>query len=294
MGASVTGLVFDVQRFSVHDGPGIRTTVFFKGCPLRCAWCQNPESLRPRPEIAVDERLCRGAVECASSCPSQALEGGGRDLDRSRCDGCGDCVRACPHGALRLMGRVVTVAELLEEVARDRPFYESSGGGITLSGGEPTAQPEFVSAFVEACHGSGLEVGLQTCGAFSWDALAPTLDRFAFIHFDLKVIDDGAHRRLTSASNRVILDNARRLAAAEVSLHFRSPMVPGLTDTPENLDALAGFLAEVGARHIHLLAYHDMGETKLPRLAFPIPPCPLVPRRTSSRRRLGCAGGESR
>lgn len=233
------GLIFDVQRFSTHDGPGIRTTVFFKGCPLRCKWCQNPEGLRPYAEATVD-----------------------------------------PTGLETSVGRWVTVAELLEELVRDLPFYRASGGGgVTLSGGEPTAQLPFVVDLARACRDEGLSVGLQTSGAFRWDAFEPALPLFDFIHYDLKAIDPQLHRTLTRADNRVILDNARRLAQAGAPVCFRRPVVPGLNDGEAELTRLARFLEDLGSPGIELLAYHRSGESKLERLGFPLEP-------------LGIAGGD--
>ena len=222
---TVRGLVFDVQRFSVHDGPGIRTTVFFKGCPLRCAWCQNPESLRREPEG---------------------------------------------------VGRWVGVEELLEEVARDRPFY-GDDGGVTLSGGEPTLQLDFLRAFVPRCADAGLSVGLQTCGAYRHDALAPLLPLLDFVYFDLKLMDRAAHKERTGSDNRRIHANARALVEAGANVLFRTPVVPSINDTEPNLAATADFLAELGQERIALLPYHELGEAKLERLGFPIPPLGLTP-----------------
>lgn len=264
-------LVFDVQRFSVHDGPGIRTTVFFKGCPLRCRWCQNPESLRPRPEVAFYADRCRSTGGCLKACPRTAIRGDGERVDRARCDACGLCVPACPYGAFRVVGRSVPVDLLAEEVARDLPFFEASGGGVTLSGGEPTHQMEAMGALARLCGERGLSVGLQTCGAFRWEAFEPHLSRFAFIHFDLKAMDPEVHRSLTGADNRAILANARRLARARAPVLFRMPVVPGQNDTEANLVATARFLREAGTGAIHLLRYHRMGTAKVAPLGSPIP-----------------------
>jgi len=265
------GLVFDVQRFSVHDGPGIRTTVFFKGCPLRCPWCQNPESLRPHAEIAFYADRCRDTGDCRAACPRDAVQGGADRIVRERCDACALCVPACPFGALQKVGRNVSVDGLLEEVMRDRSFYGCSEGGVTLSGGEPTMQMEFIGEFARRCRDSGVGVGLQTCGAFRWEAFAPYLTLFEFVHFDLKLMDPDAHRAVVGADNRTILANAQRLLEAGASVLFRMPVIPGYTDTGENLCDVASFLGERRVGRIHLLAHHRMGESKLARLGFPIP-----------------------
>lgn len=265
------GLVFDIQRFSIHDGPGIRTTVFLKGCPLRCLWCQNPEGLLQHPEMAFYADRCMSAGECYVSCPHGALFPGEQRIIRDRCDACGMCVESCPHTALEVVGRKFSVEALLGEVLRDRPFFQASGGGVTLSGGEPTMQMDFLGAFARACWDERLSVGLQTCGLFQWEALQQHLPYFRFIHFDLKVMDDGEHRQLTGVGNRTILANARHLATSPPRLVFRMPIVPGFTDTDANLDAVACFLLELEATAIHLLPYHGMGQAKLPRIGFPVP-----------------------
>jgi len=264
------GLVYDIQRFSVHDGPGIRTTVFFKGCPLRCRWCQNPESLRPRIEIAFFADRCRSSGECLPTCPAGALAEGVGRVVRERCDGCGACVPSCAWGALQQVGRDWGAEDLAAEVARDAPFFRASAGGATLSGGEPTLQMDFATDLARRLRARGVGVGLQTCGAFAWDAFSPLLAALDFVHFDLKHSDPEAHRRWTGSDNEVILENARRLASSGAPVSFRMPVVPGVNDGTENLAATAAFLASVGVPRLHLLAYHSMGEAKLARVGSPI------------------------
>jgi pyruvate formate lyase activating enzyme len=270
------GIVFDVQRFSVHDGPGIRTTVFFKGCPLRCRWCQNPEALRPQPEIAFYADRCRNSRDCRPVCHEDALQWNGDRIIRQRCDACGRCAEACAYEALRVVGRKVSADALLEEVLRDVAFYRTSGGGVTLSGGEPTLQLEFIGALARRCRDRGVSVGLQTCGFFRWAMFAAHLPSFAFIQFDLKLMDAELHHDATGVDNGVILENARRLVAAGAPVAFRMPVVPGITDTDINLRQVAAFLRELGRPAIHLLRYHAMGEAKLARIGNPLPPLGLV------------------
>lgn len=270
--AAKPGLVYDIQRFSVHDGPGIRTTVFFKGCPLRCRWCQNPESLRPRVELAFLADRCAGSGECLASCPRGALASGPERILRDRCDGCGQCVAACAFGALRLVGQAWTPGELADEVARDLPFFRASGGGVTLSGGEPTLQMGFICDLTRELRARGIGVGLQTCGVFAWDDFARLLPSLDFVFFDLKQADPEDHRRDTGADNRAIRANARKLSASGAKVTFRMPVVPGWNDSVENLTATAAFLTELHAPRLHLLAYHAMGEAKLSRVGSPIPP----------------------
>jgi pyruvate formate lyase activating enzyme len=267
-----TAIIFNVQRFSVHDGPGIRSTVFFKGCPLRCRWCQNPESLKPRPELAFYADRCKAEGACISACPQEALAPEEPRVLWDRCDACGHCVERCPHDALVVIGRSVTVAELVDEVARDKPFYDASGGGVTLSGGEATSQLPFAVELAQACQELGISVGLQTCGAFSWQAFARHLARFAFIHYDLKAMDPSAHKDLTGASNRAVLDNARRLVAADAPVVFRVPVIPTHTDSDDNLTRIAAFLDELQVGEVHLLEYHGMGEVKSGRIGWPLEP----------------------
>ncbi len=279
MSSMPQALIFNVQRFSVHDGPGIRTTVFFKGCPLRCRWCQNPESLSRGPELAFYAERCQATGDCVAACPREALRAGDERVVRRSCDACGECVEHCPYGALRVIGRTVSLDDLVAEVVRDRPFYRSSGGGVTLSGGEATQQTAFIVAFAARCRELGIGVVLQTCGAFGWQSLASHIERFELIHFDLKVMDSEVHRRLTGAGNRTILGNARRLVAAGAPVRFRMPVIPEHTDDEPNLRRIAAFLTGLGVRDLELLAYHRAGEVKSARLGWPLPslgcsPCP--------------------
>jgi pyruvate formate lyase activating enzyme len=267
-----TALLFDVQRFSVHDGPGIRTTVFFKGCPLRCRWCQNPESLAAESEVAWYADRCQRCGRCVPSCPRGALGLGAERVDRRQCDGCGQCAPACALGALQPVGYRLSVDELLAQVLRDRTFYQATGGGVTLSGGEPTMQRAFVGAFVDRCRQASVSVALQTAGLFRWEDLAPLWQSLALVQYDLKVIDRVAHRRLTGVDNAPILANAARLVEARAPVEFRLPLVPGATDDEANLLAVASFLRALGVRSLALLPYHQGGEVKSARLGWPLPP----------------------
>lgn len=259
-----TGVVFDVQRYSLDDGPGIRTTVFLKGCPLRCAWCQNPESLRRGPSIAFRAERCLEDGACQRTCPRAAIAPGrGFRIVPDRCDGCAACVEACPSMALTLVGRRMTVAELLAVVLRDAPFHAASGGGVTVSGGEPTMQRDFLAAFLAACNREGVHTALETSGFSGRAALSrllPSLDR---IYLDLKVISPGEHRRLTGVDNRRILANARWLARSGAPVTFRMPLVPGMTMTDRNVEETAAFLTTLGVRDLELCPYHDGWRPKL-------------------------------
>ncbi|MEN3011142.1 MAG: glycyl-radical enzyme activating protein [Candidatus Bipolaricaulaceae bacterium] len=273
-----TGIVFDIQRFSLHDGPGIRTTVFLKGCPLRCLWCHNPEGLSPKPELMFFDYKCLGCGTCARVCPEGALaqEAGAQPrLTREKCTGCGRCAEACPSGAWRLVGKTITVEELLSLLERDALLYDRSQGGVTFSGGEPLFQPDFLRAALAACKERRIHTAVDTSGYAPWDVferIAPLTDLFLF---DLKPMDEEAHRRYTGVSNRLIHANLRRLAELGRPVRVRVPLIPGITDTEENLQALLALLRELQGRilGVELLPYHDVAE-KYQRLgkSYGMPP----------------------
>jgi pyruvate formate lyase activating enzyme len=269
----VRGRVFDVQRFSVHDGPGIRTTVFLKGCPARCLWCHNPESQSFTPEVLVVETRCVSCGTCQTVCPRGAPPPGS-----GVCTACGACVDACPAGARRLAGRETTVEEVMDDVRRDRIFYEESGGGATFSGGEPLAQPEFLGALLEACRDAGIRTAVDTCGFAPRErllALAPLVDLFLF---DVKLVDDARHRELTGLPAAPILGNLRALAAVHGNVWIRIPVVPGHTDAEEDIAATASLVAGLpGVRRVSLLPYHSTGAAKARRLGRDYPLDALAP-----------------
>jgi len=249
------GRILHLQRLSTEDGPGIRTTVFFKGCPLHCAWCHNPESISPRPEVQWLEARCIGCHTCLNACPIGALEAGpeGIRIDRGRCSGCGICAEACPGGALELLGRTVTVDGLAAELLKDRAYYQASGGGVTASGGEPAMQPAFVAALFEHLQAAGVATALDTCGLASPQALARILPYVDLVLFDLKEIDAARHRAFTGQDNEDILrallyvgDRVQDRAAGGAPsprLWIRTPLIPGATASRENLEALGAWLA---------------------------------------------------
>ncbi len=260
--------VVDVQRFSLHDGPGIRTTIFFKGCLLRCAWCHNPEAIRREPEMAFHPDRCAGEQRCAAACPRGAiLSGPEQRIDFTSCDACGRCADACHHDALRLIGRRYAVGALVSEIVKDRDYFEESGGGVTLSGGEPTLHAAYLGALLPRLAAEHIHVVLQTCGLFGWDQTVSLLPWIDLVQFDLKHMDSAAHARLTGAGNERILENFARLAESGVAVEPRMPVIPGLNDDPENVRATARFLARHGHRTLRCLPYHDFGEAKLSRLA---------------------------
>jgi len=268
--SSPTGLIFDIKKYAVHDGPGIRTTVFFKGCPLSCSWCHNPEGLRPTPELILFEGKCIDCGECFRICPHQAHEvtaAGDRAYHRDRCALCGDCVEACFAEALVMEGREVTVDEVMVELRKDTPFYRASGGGITISGGEPLHQHEFAAALLQQCRADDLHTTIDTSGQAPWEVVERVLQHVDLVLFDIKHLDDERHRAHTGVSNRQILENLARIGRSGVPLEIRMPLVPGVNDTEEDVARAARFLLNIqGITRVVLLPYHRLGEGKYTRL----------------------------
>lgn len=268
---TATGLVFNIQHYSIHDGPGIRTTVFMNGCPLRCLWCQNPESQPSHPQLFFAAEKCAGCGRCVQACPNKAIsihEGRSR-TNRNLCNGAGKCAEVCPNEARNLMGKHVTVEEVFRQVAADEIFYRRSGGGVTLSGGEPLAQPDFATALLKLCREAGIHTAIDTCGYAKWETVKKVLEFVDLVLYDFKHMDSIEHKRLTGVPNELILENARRIHR-ELSLPIlaRVPVIPGYNDSIQNIEAMARFIAgELGASiKVHLHPYHKLGETKYERL----------------------------
>ena len=288
MGAS--GLIFSIERFAVHDGPGIRVAVFFKGCPLRCAWCHSPESQSTKPELLIKADRCLVCGTCVPACPNHAIsEGDGEyDTSRERCRACGTCVDACPSGARTIAGQWITVPELLEEIEKDRVFIDRSSGGVTFSGGEPLLQPDFLGEAIHACRTAGIHTAVETAGFGTTHALdaAAAAD---LVLFDLKIFDEERHRQFTGVSNRIILENFVRLTSRHRAVRVRIPVIPGINDDAGNLDAIGSFASVYGVTELDLLPYHSAGEAKYERLGRPyalagIPPPPPDVLRSAARR----------
>lgn len=259
------GLVFDIQRFSVHDGPGIRTVVFLKGCSLRCFWCQNPEGLHPKPEIMFYPERCIGCRRCLSVCRQGAhvIRDGLHEYLRERCVACAKCTESCFSGALQITGKLMTVNEVMEEVLRDSVFYELSNGGVTLSGGDPVFQHDFSVAILERSKAEGLHTAIETSANCSWKALSKLLPVTDLVIMDIKHLHPTRHLEATGASNERILENARRLAESGKPLIIRVPVIPTVNDEPEEIQAIARLVrAFQNLQYLELLPFHRLGEGK--------------------------------
>jgi pyruvate formate lyase activating enzyme len=275
------GLVFWIDHFALHDGPGIRVAVFLKGCALRCGWCHSPESQSTRPELLIKSDRCITCGTCLPVCASGAIQdvGGAYATDWARCDTSGACAAACPTEARLIAGRWITVPELLDEVERDRVFLDRSGGGVTFSGGEPLLQAAFLADALAACRSAGFHTTVETAGFGPTSALE-SLVLADLVLFDLKVADDTRHRQATGVSNRLILANFCRLTSQHRRVRARLPLVPGVNDDDANLDAIGGLVAAAGVTAIDLLPYHTAGIAKYERLGRPyalhgvLPPAP--------------------
>jgi len=269
---TLRGLITNVQRFSIHDGPGIRTTVFFKGCPLRCFWCHNPETLRMRPEVQLFPDRCIGCGVCLERCEHGAhvQVNGQRQFRRDLCQACGRCVETCYAEALVMAGRWWTPEELVAELLRDQPFYEQSGGGITLSGGEPLLQQPFSLRVLQMCRQAGLHTAIETAAFCRWESLAELLPWLDLVIMDVKLMDDAQHRAVTGVSNRRILENARRLAETDAPLIVRTPVIPTVNDTPHAICAVATFLRDFpNLLYYELMPFHRLAEGKYRSLDLP-------------------------
>jgi pyruvate formate lyase activating enzyme len=281
------GLVFNLQRYCLHDGPGIRTTVFLKGCALSCSWCHNPESQAATPEVMVLEDRCIRCGFCVEACPEQVpVPGGGRTVEQvSHCIVCGACVEACPSGARQIAGRRIEAEDLAEEVLRDRVFFDQSGGGVTFSGGEPLHQATFLRQALSACRLAGLHTAVDTCGLAPRDVLLDIAELTDLFLYDVKFIDDERHREHTGAGNGTILENLSALIEADRRIWLRVPVIPGVNDDRENLDGIADLAASLhGVERVCLLPYHRNGERKIARLGRrPEPRETLPPEREQMR-----------
>ena len=289
MTGKTTGRVFNIQRYSIHDGGGIRTLVFLKGCPLRCLWCCNPESQRSQPELGFIESRCVGesacSAPCLSACPVKAihLNGQGKPLiDRKACDACGKCADVCSKDALKVVGREMTVDEVMAEVEKDRAFYRRSGGGMTVGGGEPLSQYRFAAELLKAAREAYLHTALETSGYAPWSHLEAVLKHVDLLQFDLKHLDPTKHQKLTGQSNELILDNLKKVLSVKSpqDVIIRIPVVPGCNDSVENISETARFILGLGFGQVELIPYHRLGVSKYAQygMVYPLSSCQPSPR----------------
>ena len=269
--ADARGVLIDLDTFAVHDGPGIRMAVYLQGCPLSCTWCHSPESQRADPELIYIRERCLLCGACISACPQSAhiFVDGHHIIQRTLCRDCGACVAVCPARALSIKGYTVSAGEVIDRAVRMRPFFTHSGGGITLTGGEVTAQPDFAEAVLMGCQAAGIHTAIETSGACSWSTLERLLPYTDLVLYDIKLVDDDAHRRWVGASNRTILDNAARLARRGAEVQVRVPLIPGITDTDSNLRAIFDLMSDWGLSSVALLPYNEAAGAKYEWLDLP-------------------------
>jgi pyruvate formate lyase activating enzyme len=266
------GMIFDIQKYAIHDGAGIRTTVFFKGCPLRCWWCQNPEGQDSKPELVYRKSRCIDCGECAKNCPQEAISlvAQHASINRKNCVLCDNCSRVCPSDALSIAGKQVSVKEILEEIEKDTPFFNESGGGVTFSGGEPLLQHDFLNALLTECKERDIHTIVQTCGFAPYEIVDRVRDKVDLFLYDIKIMDNRMHRKYTGASNRQILENLRKLAESGSSIVISFPIIPGINDDDNNVTRTAEFIHSLPSiRHVNLLPYHRAGIEKYKSLGKP-------------------------
>lgn len=267
--AEMEGLIFDIQRYSTEDGPGIRTTVFFKGCPLRCQWCSNPESWLHKPQLMYFDKICVQCYACLGVCPmgaNQKLDDGLVWVDRDLCKACGACVTACAYDARSISGEWMTADEVLSIIEKDSVYYMNSGGGVTFGGGECAFQPEFLRELVGKCYDKGYHICLDTSGFGSWDTLEKILPKVDLILMDIKHMDPAKHKEFTGVDNQLILENLARIKQRDKEVVVRLPLIPGCNDDRENIRATGGFMKLWGLDKIEIIPYHRLGVNKYPAL----------------------------
>lgn len=264
-------LIFDIQDLSVQDGPGIRTTVFMKGCPIKCKWCANPEGQKPYPELMHVSGLCNQTHKCFFACPYEAIsvesefEKGKPLFNREICKDCEsrECIDACPSRAIKFAGKYLTVDELIKRVKPNLSFYKNSGGGVTFSGGEPFLQTDFIKNFLNETSAFGLSVGVETCGMFEWQGVRDIAEKFEFFYFDLKCMDSDVHKNVTGSANTTILSNLKNLAEYfSDKIIVSVPVVPGVNDSSDDIKDIAEFCNYIKIKNLRLLPYHSLGVGK--------------------------------
>lgn len=263
------GLVYNIQRYSIHDGPGIRTIVFLKGCPLRCIWCCNPESQFTSQEVIFNPMKCIGCGRCLEVCPTGTAElylkedyFGAKRL----CNNCGKCVEVCPSSARELIGNYMSLDEIMKEIENDIPFYRNSGGGVTLSGGEPLIQASFVSLLLKKCQEKGINTAVETAGYVKWENFKKVIQYVDIWLYDIKHLNNKKHKELTGVGNELILENISKIAALKKEIIIRVPIISDCQDSLEEVESIAEFARSLKIKEVHLLPYHRLGESKYSQL----------------------------
>lgn len=265
-GEANTGIIFNTQKFSIHDGVGIRTLIFMKGCPLKCVWCSNPESQAREVEIMDVKSNCVGCGKCAELCPVKGIEKESYSINRVACTKCGTCAKYCYANAKKLTGKEMSLVEVMKIIEKDRIFYHNSGGGVTVGGGEPTMQADFVAELLRSCRNSNIHTAIETCGYGKWEKIGKVFEYTDQIFYDLKVMNPEIHKKFTGVDNILILENAKRIAVMGKQIIFRIPLIPGCNDDRENIEATGNFVSGLMAGDndisIEILPYHDFGSDK--------------------------------
>lgn len=276
----VTGVIFDIKKYAIHDGPGIRTTIFFKGCPLACRWCHNPEGMNVAVQRIYRQQRCIGCGECMQTCPRQAIRqtAEGMIADLSKCELCRTCAQHCPSDAVEFIGQKVTVAEVVRQIEKDIAFYDQSRGGVTFSGGEPLMQPEFLLQLLDACGHLDLHRTVDTTGYADAKLLLKVAQKTDLFLYDLKLMDPEKHRKYTGVSNEQILHNLKQLTQNDVRIQVRMPVIPGINSDAENIDKTADFIHSLGKiEHVSLLPFHNSAQAKYRRLNMQSISAPIAP-----------------
>jgi pyruvate formate lyase activating enzyme len=266
-------LIFNIQKFSVHDGPGIRTTIFFKGCPLTCQWCHNPESQSYQKEILIDRERCSLCGRCKEHCSQQAIQmvNGKVLYNKNKCNYCESCVDYCYSNAREIAGQEYTVSELMIEIQKDKAFYEQSGGGVTLSGGEVMTQIGFVAELVEACKEQGISVVIDTCGYAPQESFLRIMENVDLFLYDIKIMDSNEHRQYMGQDNALILENLKLLSNKGATIQLRLPLIEGINTTDDHIQMIIDFISDLTIHSINLLPYHHMGKDKYKKLQMEYP-----------------------
>ena len=265
-----TGIIFNIKKFAIHDGPGIRTTVFLKGCPLRCQWCHNPESWLRKPEISLDQEKCIRCYQCVSLSPEQAifLKDDYPYTDQKKCALCSTCVSICPTQTRGIIGKRISTVKVIRELRKDLIFYQESDGGVTFSGGEPLEQIDFLAGLLLLCKEESIHIAVDTCGYAPWSNLERILSLVDLWLFDLKILDEQKHKHYTGVSNQLILENLRRLSKKTKKIEIRIPLIPGVNDNIEEMAEMAGLIRSLSLSEVNILPFHRLGLEKYRRLGL--------------------------